>query len=155
MIEDFRVKIDEFKELVNTLPTNNIANRRKKKETIAKEKERIEEIIEETKAEIKKRMDKINSYEMEDTTEYENKLSACRMLYELSDYNSPFEKMHLDYYLYQLHRYYKEDFESVNTCIKKIIESFNKVGIWLTEDDFDLSKYAKEYLAVLLNKRSE
>ena len=155
MIEDFRVKIDEFKELVNTLPTNNIANRRKKKETIAKEKERIEEIIEETKAEIKKRMDKINSYEMEDTTEYENKLSACRMLYELSDYNSPFEKMHLDYYLYQLHRYYKEDFESVNTCIKKIIESFNKVGIWLTEDDFDLSKYAKEYLAALLNKRSE
>ena len=29
MIEETKTKIEEFKELVNTLPTNNIANRRK------------------------------------------------------------------------------------------------------------------------------
>ncbi len=155
MIDKQRTQIDEFKEFINTLPVNNIANRRKKKETLVKEKESIEIKIAEAKAEIERRMKRINSFESEDTSELENKISACRMIYELSEFNTPFEKMHLDYYLYQLHRYYKEDFESVNSCIMKIIESFNKVGIWLTEDDFDLSKYVKEYLGALLNKRSD
>ena len=155
MIEEVKTEFEQFKELVETLPTNNIANRRKKKDIIAKEFEKVSDKIANVKEEIEARMAKINSFEEESTDELKNKISACRILYELSEYNTPFEKMHLDYYLYQLHRYYKEDFDSVNTCIMKMIESFNKVGIWLTEDDFDLSKFAKEYLAAMLNKRSE
>ena len=155
MIEEYKGRFEEFKELVNTLPVNNIANRRKKKEIISKELNSVQEDITKAKEEIQRRLDKINSFTEEDTYEIENKLEACRIINELNDFNNPFEKMHLDYYLYQLHRYYKEDFESVNMCIMKIIESFNKVGIWLTEDDFDLSKYAKEYLAAILNKRSD
>ena len=105
MIEELKGRFEEFKELVNTLPVNNIANRRKKKEIISKELSSVQEDIAKAKEEIQRRLDKINSFTEEDTFELENKLEACRIINELNDFNNPFEKMHLDYYLYQLHNY--------------------------------------------------
>jgi len=63
--------------------------------------------------------------------------------------------MHLDYYLYQLHRYYKEDLTSVNNCIKKMIDSFKKVDIVLSKEDFDFNDNIALYMDKVINNASD
>mgnify|MGYP007070220197 CR=1 FL=1 len=83
-----------------------------------------------------------------------NEIEKCNIVNEWNQYNTAFEKMHLDYYLYQLHRYYKEDLNGLNECIKRLIQSFDKVEIKLTIDDFDFSNDAKEYMNLFFEEHT-
>lgn len=156
MIDELTIKYDQFKEVIDILPTNTKNNRKRKMGYIVDEEERDNERLESVKKEIEKRISCFNKLKQNKKIEEINAaLEKCNIVNEWNEYNTAYEKMHLDYYLYQLHRYYKEDLKSVNTCIKKILESFKKVNIVLTINDFDYNKYAQEYMDKILNNVSE
>ena len=155
MKEKLEQQYADFKNVLDVLPTNNKFNRQKKLDYILEETKKNSELIENIKQEINRRLSVFENLQVNpNIDELEKKLEQCSIINEWNQYNTPYEKMHLDYYLYQLHRYYKEDLTSVNTCINKIIESFNKVGITLTKEDFDFNNYISEYIDKILKKES-
>src|SRR5574344_1486863 len=130
MKEKLQKQIDDFKSVMDTLPVNTIQNRNKKKNYIETEKNNQNKVLENIKNEINMRKKHLESFqENSNIHKLQEDLKKCNIMQEWNKYNTPYEKMHLDYYLYQLHRYYKEDLKSVNTCIMTIISSFSKVGI--------------------------
>lgn len=156
MIDELINKYDQFKGVIDVLPINTKNNRNRKISYIADEEERDYVRLELVKKEIEKRLSVFGDLKKNDKIEELTiALEKCDIVNEWNEYNSAYEKMHLDYYLYQLHRYYKDDLKSVNTCIKKILESFNKVNIVLTVDDFDYNKYAGDYMGKIIDNASE
>jgi len=155
-LEELKVLIDKNKELCSVLPENTILNRKKKKEYLKKELETFQNMEQDILAEIKKRYSKIEEFkenkEIPILKEEEKKLTLFK---EWNPYNTPYEKMHLDYYLYHLHRYYKDDLKSVNVCLYSLLESFQKVGITLTKDDFIYHTSAMEYMDVVINHKED
>ena len=156
MIEEINNEISEFKNVVGILPITSKANRKRKISCIEEEQKATEEKINTVKSEIEKRFAYINNIiENNQIDDLEKELEKCNIVNEWNNYNTPYEKMHLDYYLYQLHRYYKNDLKNVNECIKKIIESFAKVEINLSKDDFGFNSYASTYIEAILNNKSD
>ena len=157
MIEELNSKYEEFKGVIDILPVNTKYNRKRKIDYIDGEVENDQKRLESVKKEIEKRIRQFEGLKENDKIKkLENELEKCNIVNEWNQYNTSYEKMHLDYYLYQLHRYYKEDLVSVNACIRKIIESFKKVEINLTKDDFKFNDYAALYMEkVLANVKDE
>lgn len=152
MIEELNNKYNDFKGVIDILPVNTKYNRKRKTDYILEEIENDNKRLEQVKKEIEKRINSFSSLEVNNKIqELEHELEKCNIVNEWSNYNTAYEKMHLDYYLYQLHRYYKEDLVSVNACIKKILESFKKVEIVLTKDDFNFNSYVADYMEKILN----
>ena len=148
--------IEKNRSIIETLPSNTISTKAKKKEFISKEVEAFENIKETILAEMKKRFSLLNDLkENPEIVALKNEESKLELFKEWNIYNTPYEKMHLDYYLYHLHRFYKEDFKSVNTCIFSLLQSFANVGITLTPDDFYYHEYAKEYINAIINHRDD
>lgn len=156
MIDELTNKYNEFKGVIDILPTNTKYNRKRKTDYIIDEEAKDNERLALVKKEIESRISVFNDLKPNDKIEkLKSELEKCNIVNEWNNYNTAYEKMHLDYYLYQLHRYYKEDLKSVNACIKKTIESFKKVNIVLIKDDFDFNIYAKEYMDKLINNASD
>ena len=156
MIEELEKKYEEFKNIIDILPTNNKDNRKKKMDYIVEEENNSNNLISDVKQEIKERLGKFDSLiENPDIKKLEDELEKCSIINEWNIYNTSYEKMHLDYYLYQLHRYYKEDLTSVNACIKRIIDSFNKVGIQILKDDFVFNTLVSSYMEKIINNVNE
>ena len=152
MIEELNKYYGEIKEVMEILPTNNKHNINKKVVYIEEEIQKDKEKIECVKREIENRLSKFNMFSVNENIEkYETELKKCSIINEWNNYNTSYEKMHLDYYLYQLERYYKEDLESVNKCIELIIESFKKVDIEITKEDFDFNDLVKSYMDKLIS----
>ena len=155
MIDELNSKYAEFKEVLDVLPVNTKYNRKRKMDYILEEEKKDNDRFAIVKNEIESRLKSLYNLKINDKiAKLNEELEKCNIVNEWNDYNTAYEKMHLDYYLYQLHRYYKEDLESVNVCIKMIVESFNKVNIILTKDDFDFSSNAALYMDKLLNNAS-
>ena len=152
MIEELNSKYEEFKGVIDILPVNTKYNRKRKIDYIDGEVENDNKRLESVKKEIEKRIRQFEGLKENDKIKkLESELEKCNIANEWNQYNTAYEKMHLDYYLYQLHRYYKDDLVSVNTCIRKIIESFKKVEINLTKDDFKFNDYATSYMDKILS----
>ncbi len=60
-------------------------------------------------------------------------------------------RLNLDYLLYKLSRYYKDDLANANKIILEIIAIFKKYGVELTTSDFNYTIYVNEYMKVLLS----
>ena len=151
MIDELNGKYEEFKGVIDILPVNTKYNRKRKIDYIDGEIENDNKRLTVIKKEIEKRIAQFDSLKENDKIEsLKKELEKCNIANEWNNYNTAYEKMHLDYYLYQLHRYYKEDLVSVNACIKKIIESFKKVEINLTKDDFNFNEYGSLYMEKIL-----
>ena len=155
MIDDLNKHYDEFKEVFNILPTNTKNNIKKKLIYLEEEENNNNKNIELVRNEILNRINKFNNLKINNNIEkYNKELEKCNIVNEWNNYNTSYEKMHLDYYLYQLHRYYKEDLEGVNNCIKNILESFKRVDINITVEDFDFNDLASEYMNQIINNKS-
>mgnify|MGYP006916022975 CR=1 FL=1 len=155
MIDDLNNKYAEFKGVIDILPVNTKYNRKRKIDYITDEEKDDNALLDAVKNEINKRLSDLNALkENEKIQLLRDELEKCNIVNEWNNYNTAYEKMHLDYYLYQLHRYYKEDLESVNACLNKIIESFKKVEINLTKNDFDFNEYAALYMDRVINNVS-
>ena len=156
MIENLTKQFEEFKSVVEVLPTNNKENRKKKTEYIQKEEENTSALLKALKEEIFSRTKVLDDLEKNlNINTLEEELKKCNIMNEWNSYNSSYEKMHLDYYLYQLHRYYKNDLTSINECLRKIIETFKKVNVKLTEKDFNYHTSVSRYLTLILKGASE
>ena len=156
MIDELNQQYDEFKGVIDILPVNTKYNRKRKIDYITEQADKDNELLEQVKNEIESRLDGLKRLEVNDEiTNLEKEIEKCNIINEWNEYNTVYEKMHLDYYLYQLHRYYKDNLEGVNECLERIIEAFNKVNITLTADDFDFSTEAREYMTKVLAKESE
>ena len=155
MIDELNNKYTEFKDVIDVLPTNTKYNRKRKMDYILEERDNDTNRLEIVKKEIEFRIDKFNALMRNNNIKkVEEELEKCNIMSEWNSFNTAYEKMHLDYYLYQLDRYYKEDLVSVNTCIKKILDSFKKVDIVLTKNDFDFNNYASLYMDKIINNVS-
>ena len=156
MIDDLNNKYLEIKNVIDILPINTKYNRKKKFDYIMEEVENDNERIKLVKQEIEERIKQFNDFSINPEIEEINmNLEKCNIINEWNQYNTAYEKMHLDYYLYQLHRYYKEDLHSVNSCIKKILDAFKKVSIDIKKDDFDFNNYASLYMDKIINNASD
>jgi|GEM_PF-1575430 len=151
--KELELRIDKTKSLLETLPENTIINRKKKLQFIEKEIAEIESFQRYVLDELKERFTKIDSIsENEDLIKLIEEEKKLAQLKKMNNYNTPYEKMHLDYYLYQLHRYYKEDLNSVNACINSLLKTFSNVGIVLSSEDFYYHPLAKEYMNAIITR---
>ena len=142
--------------VIEILPVNTKYNRKRKIEFIDDAIEEDKKLINKISKEIDDRIVSLKSLEANnDIDKLYQEIEKCNIANEWNPYNTAYEKMHLDYYLYQLHRYYKEDLDGLNECIRRIIESFNKVDINLKPEEFTFSSDAKEYMKMLLEEHSK
>lgn len=156
MIDELNEYYTGIKNVMEILPTNNKNNINKKIAYIDEEIKKDNERIDCVKREIEDRISKFDMFNVdENIKKYEIELKKCNILDEWNNYNTSFEKMHLDYHLYQLKKYYKEDLSGVNSCIKKIIESFKTVNIDIKESDFNFNTLAGTYMDKIINNATD
>lgn len=156
MIDELNEYYNGIKNVMEIMPTNNKSNINKKVAYIDEEIKKDDERIDCVKKEIESRLNKFNMFNVdENISKYEIELKKCNILDEWNNYNTSFEKMHLDYYLYQLKKYYKEDLLGVNSCIKRIIESFKTVGVDVKGTDFKFNNLVATYMDKIINNVSD
>ena len=156
MLENLQNQLDETVNIIDTLPENTKDNRQKKLKYIAEEEMKSLALLTAINNELKYRTAKFSFLkENKALEELQKELDKCTIIDEWSNYNTSYEKLHLDYYLYQLHRYYKNDLENVNDCIRQILDIFKGVGINLTQEDFDYHPYVSKYITMIQNNTDE
>ena len=157
MIDDLTNKYNEIKGIIDVLPTNNKPNRKRKLEYLEGELKNDDKRLKSIIKEIDARLSQFESLKVNpEINKLESEIEKCNIVNEWNSFNTSYEKMHLDYYLYQLHKYYKEDLQSVNACIRKIIESFQNVLVILKEEDFNYNNYAREYVnSIIIGKKDD
>ena len=156
MIEELETKIDEFKGVLEVLPTKTVDQRKKRDKVISDAETETNEQLRIVKDEINSRLSRFNAYQPNpELDNLKKELENCNILNEWNEFNTPYEKMHLDYYLYQLHKFYKEDLHSINQVIRKILDTFRRVGVELTKNDFDYNHHAALYVDMIINNKSE
>lgn len=155
MIEELEKKYDEIREVIEVLPVNTKYNRKRKIDCITEEEQKDNDLLSMVKGEIESRLEYLKNLKENDNIGLlKSELEKCNIVNEWNNYNTPYEKMHLDYYLYQLQNYSNEDLDTLNACLIKIVQSFKKVEITLTKDDFNFNEYAALYMERLLNNAS-
>ena len=146
--------ISKNRGIIDTLPSNTNLAKNKKKDFILKEIETFNRYKSESLEELKKRYSKLNDLsENPLINSLKSDLEKINLFKEWNEYNTSYEKMHLDYYLYHLHRYYKEDLKSVNTCLYSLLTTFSNVGVILEPKDFNYHPYATEYIDAIINHK--
>ena len=156
MKDQLQNHINDFKNILDTMPTNNIKNRTNKKKIIKEEKMEYQNILRKVTTKLISFKDSFSSLKPSNRIKEINiSLETCKFINEWNKYNSAYEKMHLDYYLYLLSRYYKEDLNTVNDWLITIISSFKTVGININYDNFKFNVYAKKYIKVLLENKED
>ena len=111
-------QIKEEQQIIDTLPEKTIDNRKKKQEYIEKKLAEVKDCEKKLLDEMKKRYLKLEQVsENESISALKEEEKKLTLFKKWNNYNTSYEKMHLDYYLYQLHCYYKDDLKSVNACL--------------------------------------
>jgi len=157
MIEKLNQEIEVSRNLLDTLPQNNIKNKNKYKSTLEETKYNYAILLNNVVKEIDKRKNKYSRvYEDESLKEKEDKINFIKEnLFLLNKYNTSYEKFNFDKILYDLNHFYKDDLDSVNYNIYECINTFKKVGINLSKKDFNYSEYAYQYMEVLLENPND
>ena len=155
MIEELEKKYAEIKDVIDVLPVNTKYNRKRKVDCIDDEEKKDNDLLLIVKNEIDSRLEYLNNLtENSNIALLKDELEKCNIVNEWNNYNTPYEKMHLDYYLYQLKNHSNDDLDAVNACLQKIVDSFKKVEVILTKDDFNYNEYAALYMERILNNAS-
>lgn len=155
MIEDIEKEYDGLKDVIEILPTKTKDAKARKQKLLDDEKEKDVKRLESVKSEIEKRLQVFSNLLVNPEIEtLKKEKETCNIVNEWNEYNTAYEKMHLDYYLYQLHRYYKEDLKSVNECLSRLLESFSKVNVTLSREDFNFNEYAQDYMDKIISGSS-
>ena len=156
MIEEIKNRIEVSKEVLDTLPKNNIKNQEKYDEILLQQKQIFERYKFEIIQEILKRKDTYMQLEDHVDIDITTKMKDMKKyLYLLNDYNSSYEKLSFDKILYKLNHFYKEELDEVNNNILSCIQIFKKIGIELTGNDFNYSPYTNRYMTALLENNED
>ena len=147
-------KYDEFKSVLDVMPTNNKNNKQKKYEFIKEEEIFNEKFLKLVLEEIERRKSRLEGLVVNEAiAEKEAELNGLLPLV-WNEYNTSYEKLELDYYLYKLSNY-KDNLAKANECIRKIIDNFNHAGIEITSSMFNYNKSVKEYIEIILSPADE
>lgn len=157
MIENLIKGIEVSKNLLDTLPKNNIKNRNKYKLALEETKNTYSNIFAKVEKEINKRYSKYTDINEEQTLDIQlDRINFIKSkLFLLNNYNSAYEKFNFDKILYQLNHFYKSDLNEANKNIISCVKLFKMVGIDLKPEHFNYSEFAHEYMRVLLTNPSD
>lgn len=153
-IEEIMDKIEASKEVLSTMPKNNLKNINIYQEKL----EELEEEYKKYKKDISTRLQRRyqNATKKAPNKEIENietRLKTISYILELLDEEkTSYEKMGLDRAIFTISRYYKENLENINEQIQSCIDKFSKVGIQVSLDDFDYSIYVKDYMKIFFQE---
>lgn len=153
---EFLDKISVSKEILDNMPKNNKRNKEKYRKSLEELKEEYIKVKEEIYNEIKRRLSEKVEQIKENPEIDQLKKSLIQMeenLFIIDYTKTPYEKMNLDENIWRLKRFYKDNLENVNKEILHCINSFEKFGINLVANDFNYSRYAKEYMKVFFEEK--
>lgn len=154
MDEKVLEKINIYKEILSTMPTNNDKNIEKYNDKIEEMVSEYENYKEEILREINTRYCNNTKYsENNKISNLENEIENYELILEIiNGIKSSYEKTNLDREVYKLSKFYKENLENVNKQIMNCVNIFRNIGINISEKDFSSSKYAYEYMKVFLSE---
>lgn len=156
MLEEIKESIKQDKEILETLPQNNVRNRKSYKVKLEeildkyyKDLGTVYDLIVEKRLEIVSRAEEVNYENV--ITEYEDIESK---FYLFDKYNTSYEKLGLDRIVRNLRKFYQNNIDEVNNNINSALEKFQIVGINLTYEDFNHSIYINEYMRVFIEEKN-
>lgn len=156
LVESIGKQIDTDKEVINILPRNGIKAIKTLLETIQEMTAKYEYVNEMLLKDIENRYDELTAVsENEEIPKLETEILKYNEAVENTDTRSSYEKMGLDKITYNVNGYYKSNLERLNKELIDCVKRFEKVGIKLTAEDFNMSEYSKEYMEVLLQEAQE
>ncbi len=155
MIDEINSEIEKIYSNIDVLPTNT-------KKNVEKYVEYVSSCLDTYNAKLAECKDEINLRKQNIANEYESillNIDEATIDYnalKLSDYRcASNEKMNLNYLLYKLNNSSSDGLASINTVILEILDSFKRVGINLTEKDFNHTESVNLYINTLLNAQSD
>lgn len=156
-IKEIIERIDVEKEILYTMPKNNVKNINKYLQKVEELKKEYEGYHDDIAKAIKKRYEKATK--IKSTNEIGNleiRLNTIEnILYLVSDTKTSYEKIGLDKIIYTIGKYYKENLENINQQIDEAIEKFDNIGIKLDLSDFNYSIYAEQYMKIFFEERKK
>ena len=156
LVKNIEKQIDTDKEVISVLPRNGIKAIKTLLETISDMTGKYEHANEMLLKDIENRYNELTTVEgNQEIPKIEDEILKYDGAVKDTDMRSSFEKMGLDRVVYNVNGYYKSNLERLNSELIDCVKQFEKVGIKLTSDDFNISEYAKEYMGVLLQEAYE
>ena len=151
MVNDLKDEFVSLVEVLEIMPKNNKKNRvkyfeyiddkidiyMKKKEIVLDEiKRRYCDLYEESSS-----FDDFELLELKDSIKKKN------------IFNTAYEKSGLDFYVYEIIHFYKDDFDNLNQDIENAIKIFENVGLRLSWKDFCYNPYVTVYMKAFFQNR--
>lgn len=152
MLDKLTKDISLDKEVLESLPTNNKKNLNKKLEEVSTQYNTYTKLRDDVYNELLKRL---KPYLEINFNNYSDMVKSIDELYKAltstNNLSSPYEKLKLDKIVYQLTNNLESDLEVTNNLLLKVINIFSKVGIKLTCNDFNYTKYVNNYMKEFFN----
>lgn len=153
LVESIEQQIDTDKEVIAVLPRNGIKAIKTLLETIKDMTDKYEYVNDMLLKDIENRYDELTAVEEnQEIPKIEEEILKYDCAVKNTDTRSSYEKMGLDKIVYNVNGYYKSNLERLNKELIDCVKQFEKVGVKLTAEDFDISEYSKEYMGVLLQE---
>lgn len=155
-LEQIQKSVSIDKEMIEILPKKGIKKQRELMQKINETQDKYNKLKNSLFKEINIRYNNLTGIkENPEIKETYDKLVNLSKAETINSQKKSFEKMQLDRLVYDINGYYKKDLSATNKDIYECIQKFRKVGINVTAEDFCLSEYAQEYIAVLLEESKE
>ena len=157
MLENLNKMINDDNEVLNVLPQNNEANRKKYKDQLSKTKEKYVNKQKEVLSFMKNKNSLLRyAYSVNVGLDLGKNIKELGSKLEyFNPYHDAFEILKLDKYFYELRKYYDNELDAFNDNINKIIDIFNEAGVTLTRDDFYYGESCKKYMEVFISERQK
>lgn len=152
MIDALKEEIAARLDNIDTLPKKTKKDKAKVSSLLDDALNHYQELMDQTLNEINERYDAIINVPSEvDIPKLKSDVLDFNFVKEIDVNVNSFYKMNLDYLIFKLMHFYKDDLNTANTVIRQIVDKFSEVGIELTHKDFRITNYVHTYMQAILN----
>lgn len=149
MLEQIKKEIELSNELISSLPQKTNKNKEYYIETVDQEIEKYKKLENEIYSQLEKRIEPYKNLKYIEQDNNEETLEALsKALIYTSNLATPYEKLKIDKIIYQLTNYQSNNLNYNNKNILKLIKTYQKAGVQLTEKDFNYTKYVSKYMTI-------
>ena len=152
MLDKLTKDISLDKEVLESLPTNNKKNLNKKLEEVSTRYNTYIKLRDDVYNEL---LNRLKPYLEISFNDYNDVVKSIDELYKALTFSNnlsdSYEKLNIDKIVYSLTNDLESDLEVTNNLLLKVITIFNKVGIKLTSNDFNYTKYVNNYMKEFFN----
>ncbi len=147
-------KIEASKQVLSTMPQNNIKNQKIYQKKIEELQEEYLEYKKEVAGKLQRKYQKFANIEKDvEIDNLKKRIESVEYIIKILDEDqTSFERMELDKSIYIISKYYKDNLENINEQIKQCINKFKMVGVLVTVEDFKYSTYSQEYMRVFFQE---